>query len=72
MTLEGVLMSPLAVGHRALVYTRGRPMLTSTVVAIHGICDDEIRFETRNTNYTLRGNPSPQSDCEPLPAAFTA
>lgn len=70
--LQGVLMSSLAVGRRALIFTQGRPMLTSTVVAIHGISDAQIHFETLDTNYTLLGNPDPQTACAPLPAVLAA
>ena len=70
--MRGILMSPLAVGRRALVFTQGRPMLTSTVIAIHDVSDEQIHFETLNTNYTLLGNPDPQTACEPLPFAVAA
>ena len=70
--MQGVLMSPLAVGHRALVFTQGRPMLTSTVVAIHDVSDEQIHFETLNTNYTLLGHPDPQTACELFPASLAA
>lgn len=70
--LQGVLMSSLAVGRRALIFTQGRPMLTSTVVAIHDISDAQIHFETLDTNYTLLGNPDPQTAYAPLPAALAA
>ncbi len=49
--LKGVLMSPLTVGRKALVFTQGRPMLTSTVVAIHDVSDERVQFETVNTHY---------------------
>ena len=70
--IQGMLMSPLTVGHRALIYAQGHPMLTSTVVAIHDISDEHIRFETRNTNYTLLLHPDPETACAPLPAALAA
>lgn len=70
--MEGVLMSPLALGRRALVFTQGRLMRTSTVVAIHDISDEQIHFETMNTNYTLLGSPSPQTACDPMPAMLAA
>ena len=70
--MQGVLMAPLAVGHRALVFTQGHPMLTSTVVAIHNVSTDQVQFETRNTNYTLLVNPDPEAACEPLPVALAA
>ena len=70
--MQGILMSPLAVGRRALVFTQGHPMLTSTVVAVHDISEEQIHFETLNTDYTLLGNPDPQTACEPLPVALAA
>ena len=52
-TLYGSLMSPLTVGHCALIRYQGQLMRTSKVVAIHSRSADMICFETLNTNYTL-------------------
>ena len=52
-TLYGALMSPLAVGHCALIRYQGQLMRTSQVVAIQSRTADMICFETLNTNYTL-------------------
>ena len=49
-TLYGALMSPLAVGHCALIRYQGQLMRTSQVVAIHSWNADMICFETLNTN----------------------
>ena len=40
--LRGVLMSPLAVGRRVLLFSEGRPRMTTTVVSIHGISDADV------------------------------
>ena len=60
-TLYGSLMSPLAVGHCALIRYQGQLMRTSQVVAIHSWNADMICFETLNTNYTLLFGPAQQA-----------
>ena len=60
-TLNGILMHPLLIGGRALIYHCGQVIRTSPIVAIHDESADEIRFETMNTNYTLLMNPTPQT-----------
>ena len=70
--LRGVLMSPLAVGRRVLLFSEGRPRMTTTVVSIHGISDEKIHFETLDAVYMLLGDPAPQTACEPIPVALAA
>ena len=60
-TLYGSLMSPLTVGHCALIRYHGQLMRTSKVVAIHSRSADMICFETLNTNYTLLLGPAYQT-----------
>ncbi len=60
-TLSGILLHPLLIGGRALIFHCGQMIRTSPVVAIHGANADQIRFETMNTNYTLLMEPTPQS-----------
>lgn len=60
-TLYGTLMSPLAVGHCALIRYQGQLMRTSQVVAIRSWTADMVCFETRNTNYTLLPGPTQQT-----------
>ena len=61
-TLYGALMSPLAVGHCALIRYQGQLMRTSQVVAIHSWNADMICFETLNTNYNAAVGAGP-ADC---------
>ena len=56
-TLNGTLMTPLAVGARAMILHQGQVMLTSQVVAIHSVTGNEVRFETKNTHYRLLTGP---------------
>lgn len=56
--LDGTLLCPLAVGSRAVFLHRGNLVRTSRVVAIHGVTEEEARFETLNTTYRLTTGPS--------------
>mgnify|MGYP001093739345 CR=1 FL=1 len=56
-TLHGVLMRPLAVGTKAVIVHGGQITLTSRVVAIHSRTEDEIHFETQNSEYHLLTDP---------------
>ena len=70
--MHGVLMYPITIGERALIYHRGQFIRTSTVVAIHYNAPDAMRFETVNTHYTLLLGPAPQTAANPtmlMPAA---
>lgn len=49
--VHGTLMYPLEVGSRALIFEEGRYLHTSTVIAIHGVTPQQIRFETMNSHY---------------------
>ena len=51
--VHGTLMYPLEVGSRALIFEEGRYLHTSTVIAIHGVTPQQIRFETMNSHYCL-------------------
>ena len=44
-TIRGVMLSELTVGHGAVIFHQGRIIRTQPVVAVHGISDEEIRFE---------------------------
>ena len=48
--VHGTLMHPLEVGNRALIFEEGRYLHTSTVIAIHGVTPQQIRFETMNSH----------------------
>ena len=60
-TLNGILVHPLLIGGRALIYHCGQIIRTSPIVAIHDARADQIRFETMNTTYPLLMNPTPQT-----------
>ena len=60
-TLYGSLMSPLAVGHCALIRYQGQLMRTPRAVAIHSWTPDMVCFETLTTNYTLLLGPAQQT-----------
>lgn len=60
-TLSGILMRPLLVGGRALIFHCGQMIRTSPVMVIHDASAEQIRFETMNTNYTLLMDPFPQT-----------
>lgn len=70
-TLNGVLMRPLAVGTKAIILHQGQVTLTSRVVAIHSYAQDEVCFETLNTQYRLLTGPSsePAAGCFPMALA---
>ena len=57
--VHGTLMYPLEVGSRALIFEEGRYFHTSTVIAIHGVTPQQIRFETMNSHYCLLPPSSP-------------
>lgn len=65
-TLNGVLIRPLAVGAKAVIFHQGQVTLTSRVVNIHSYTEDEVRFETVNTQYRLLTGPT----CEPAVSLF--
>lgn len=60
-TISGILMRPLLVGGRAIIFYCGQMIRTSPIVAIHNASAEQVCFETVNTVYTLLINPSPQS-----------
>lgn len=66
-TLTGTLLRPLAVGAKAVILHQGQVTLTSRVVEIHSRTEDEIRFETLNTEYCLLTGPK----CEPAASGFS-
>lgn len=66
-TLNGTLLRPLAVGAKAVILHQGQITLTSRVVEIHSQTEDEIRFETLNTEYCLLTGPK----CEPAAGGFS-
>lgn len=70
--LCGVLMYPLEVGKRALIFHEGRYIKTTHVQEIHSVDPHLIRFETMNTNYHLLAPQSPQTAAPPLLAADLA
>lgn len=70
--LNGILMAPLMIGGRALIYHDGQFIHTSTIVAIHGSGDSFIRFETLNTNYILLVDPTPQMAAIPAELGMAA
>ena len=70
-TMTGTLLRPLAVGAKAVILHQGQITLTSRVVEIHSRTEDEIRFETLNTQYRLLTGPcsEPAADCFSLAMA---
>ena len=70
-TMTGTLLRPLAVGAKAVIIHQGQITLTSRVVEIHSRTEDEIRFETLNTQYRLLTGPcsEPAADCFSLAMA---
>lgn len=68
--INGILIAPLMIGGRALIYHEGALLHTSTIVAIRSSDDHCIRFETMDTIYILRIDPTPQSIT--LPAKFSS
>ena len=42
-----------------LIFEEGRYLHTSTVIAIHGVTPQQIRFETMNSHYCLLAPSSP-------------
>ncbi len=56
-TLSGVLMRPLAVGAKAVIVHQGQITLTSRVVDIHSRTENEVCFETLNSEYHLLTGP---------------
>ena len=70
-TMTGTLLRPLAVGAKAVILHQGQITLTSLVVEIHSRTEDEIRFETLNTQYRLLTGPcsEPAADCFSLAMA---
>lgn len=57
--LQGTVVMPVTVGSRAVLLTGGKVILTSMVVAIHTVTEQEVRFETLNTNYCISMCPFP-------------
>ncbi len=70
--LNGILMAPLMVGGRALIYHNSHFIQTSTIVAIHNSGDCFIRFETLNTHYVLLMDPTPQMTAIPAELGIAA
>lgn len=70
-TLSGVLLCPLMVGAKAVIFHEGLVTRTSRVVDIHSRTADEIQFETLNTQYRLLTGPNsePAADCFPMAMA---
>ena len=64
--VHGTLMYPLEVSSRALIFEEGRYLHTSTVIAIHGVTPQQIRFETMNSHYCLLAPSSPVSADMPV------
>ena len=71
-TLNGTLMMPLTVGTKAVILHQGQVTLTTPVVAIHRLAENEVRFETKNTHYQLLTGPFHQPDVRPVPVAMAA
>ena len=71
-TLNGTLMMPLTVGAKAVILHQGQITLTSQVVAIHSVTENEVRFETKNAKYRLLTGPSYQPNASLFPMAMAA
>lgn len=70
VTLNGMLLSPLIIGQRAVFSAEGNVYYTSPVVAVRESSKDHIRFETMNTHYHLLMSPFPLSSANLLPAGM--
>ena len=70
--VHGTLMYPLEVGSRALIFVEGRYLHTSTVIVIHGVTPQLIRFETMNSHYCLLAPSSPVTADMPVAVAEQA
>lgn len=53
LEITGRLLCPLAVGSAAFISESGGMRRTSTVLWMEQVSQDEVHFETRNTNYRL-------------------
>lgn len=71
-TMTGTLLRPLAVGAKAVILYQGQVTLTSRVVNIHSRTEDEIRFETLNTEYRLLTGPDREQAADSFPMAMAA
>ena len=59
LTITGSAVNPIKVGEPAIIAeSDGSTRKTSVVVNVEEISDTEVRFETRNSIYTLRKNKS--------------
>lgn len=70
--ISGILLAPLMIGGRALIYHAGGFLRTSTIVAIHSSGNHHIRFETMNTSYVLLLEPTPQVAILPSEVSLAA
>ena len=70
-TLRGMALLPLSVGSRAVLLSGGQVIWTSRVVSIQTQTEEELCFETLNTNYCIKMAPSPQA-ASLLPTAAAA
>lgn len=68
----GTLMWPLTVGECALIFQGERYLRTSTVVRIHSVTSQQIRFETLNTQYCLLPLTAPAAADLPTPVECAA
>ena len=71
-TLNGDLLLPLSVGARAVILHQGLITRTSRVVAVHSRTEDEVRFETLNTEYRLLTGPDREQAAGCFPMALAA
>ena len=71
-TMTGTLLRPLAVGAKAVILHQGQITLTSRVVEIHSRTEDEIRFETLNTQYRLLTGPCSEPAADYFSLAMAA
>lgn len=61
--LTGTILSPIKREERALITVSGRVIQTSTVVDLLEAASGYVKFETRNTIYTVF-HPAPSDDTE--------
>jgi len=71
-TLSGILLRPLAVGSKAVIFHQGKITRTSPIVAICRRTVGEVCFETAATRYHLLTGPDTQPAVSPLPTALAA
>ena len=70
--LCGTLLFPITVGKPAVFAAEGSVYRTSNVLSMHEQTEDNVHFDTMNTNYHLSMSPFQLADMNPLPERLAA